>query len=95
MQDALVFKDFGNIFFAAKRMLRWNRRKSKGDEAFRAKPHIHFVQLKEGQKKPHQCDLSSEDKALKILCSAKTLHRKFETNIPKNETARSRSRFLH
>ncbi len=29
------------------------------------------------------------------ICTAKTLYRKFETNIPSNETARPRSLFLH
>jgi hypothetical protein len=28
-------------------------------------------------------------------CTAKTLYRKFETNIPRNETARPHSEFLH
>ncbi len=28
-------------------------------------------------------------------CTANTLYRKFETNIPRNETARPRSQFLH
>ncbi len=31
----------------------------------------------------------------KLPCTAKTLYQKFETNIPRNETARSRSEFLH
>jgi len=30
-----------------------------------------------------------------FLCTAKTLYRKFETNIPRNETMRLHSKFLH
>ncbi len=30
-----------------------------------------------------------------LYYTAKTLYRKFETNVPRNEIARSRSKFLH
>jgi hypothetical protein len=32
---------------------------------------------------------------LSVLCTSKTLCRKLETNIPRNETVRPRSKFLH
>jgi hypothetical protein len=33
--------------------------------------------------------------ARKVIYAANALYRKFETNIPRNETAQTRSKFLH
>jgi YHS domain-containing protein len=53
MKGRLGFQRFWEYFFCseANASVKKSKEKPKGDEAFHAQSHIHFVQLKKGQKK--------------------------------------------
>jgi hypothetical protein len=58
-------------------------------------PHHENIQIKQSVTPSQEKEKNQRVVSEKKLLSLAALHRKFETNIPRNETARSRSQFLH